>query len=66
MSDISLNWGLIDIAIIVIILTSPGLAIGGFVGALAWRGHRIAGAALGAIGGVVLWSVGWFYLREFV
>jgi hypothetical protein len=36
------------------------------VGALAWRRHRIAGAVLGAIGGVLLWGVGWFYLKEFI
>jgi hypothetical protein len=66
MSDISLNFGLLDVALVALILASPGLAVGGIVGALAWRGHRIAGAALGAVAGVLLWGVGWFYLKEFV
>jgi hypothetical protein len=66
MSDISLNLRAIDLAAIALILGSPGLVVGGGVGALLWRSHRLAGAAIGAVAGVVLWAIGWFYLKEII
>jgi hypothetical protein len=54
LSDISLNWGPLDILLIALTLGSPGAAIGALCGAFGWRAHRIWGAALGAlIGGLV-------------
>jgi hypothetical protein len=66
MSDIALTFGPLDYAFIALVFGSPGLIAGGVLGALAWRGHRVAGAVLGAIAGILLWGVGWFYLKEFV
>jgi hypothetical protein len=62
LSDISLNWGLIDYALIALITSSPGLAVGVLCGAIGWRAHRILGGMLGAIigsgvclGGFLVW-----------
>jgi hypothetical protein len=44
MSDIALNWSAFDIATIAPIIGAPGLTIGGAVGAVAWRRHRLWGA----------------------
>jgi Na+/proline symporter len=66
MSDIALNWGPLDYAFIALILGCPGLAVGGVLGALLWRGHRIAGAALGAAAGFVLWLAGWLYFNDVI
>jgi hypothetical protein len=54
LSDISLNWGPLDILLIALLLGSPGAALGALCGAIGWRAHRVWGAALGAlIGGLV-------------
>jgi Na+/proline symporter len=66
MSDISLNFGPLDYAFIALLFGSPGIIIGGVLGALLWRGHRLAGAALGAPAGLVLWLAGWFYLNDVI
>jgi Na+/proline symporter len=58
MSDIGIDWGPLDWAMIALILGAPGLVIGAAVGALAWRRHRLYGALLGAAAGLVLWLGG--------
>ena len=58
MSDIALNWGAFDIATIALIIGAPGLAIGGAVGAVVWRRHRLCGALIGAVVGLALWLGG--------
>jgi Na+/proline symporter len=58
MSDIGLDWGPLDIAMIALIIGAPGLVIGAALGALAWRRHRVWGAVLGALIGFALWLVG--------
>ena len=54
MSDIGLHWNAIELALIVLLATSPGLLAGLLFGAVAWRAHRIRGAALGAFAGLAL------------
>ena len=54
MSDISLNWTVLDYIMIAVILCGPGALIGLVVGAVGWREHRILGGMLGAIEGFVL------------
>jgi hypothetical protein len=63
-SDISLNWGVLDYALIALIIGWPGLPLGGLLGALAWRAHRIYGGVLGAAAGLALW-IGWRSLSYF-
>jgi Na+/proline symporter len=49
---------------IMLILGSPGFAIGLVLGALVWRQHRIWGAGLGAVAGFGLWFLGWLYFTD--
>jgi Na+/proline symporter len=64
MSDIGLIFHPIDLVMIGLILGAPGLPLGAIAGALAWRRHRIWGAALGALAGFGLWLLGWFYFSD--
>jgi Na+/proline symporter len=41
-----------------LIIGAPGLVLGVALGALLWRRHRIYGALLGAVVGLVLWLAG--------
>lgn len=54
MSDIGLNWGLVDYLLLALILGAPGLVIGAICGALAWRRHRARGALTGAALGAII------------
>lgn len=65
MSDIGLDWGPFDIAAIALIIGAPGLLLGAILGAIAWRRHRLWGAVIGAVAGLVLWLGGfvWWKLR---
>jgi Na+/proline symporter len=58
MSDIRLDWGPLDWAEIALFVGAPGLILGALLGAVAWRRHRIWGALLGAVAGLVLWDAG--------
>ena len=58
MSDIGLDWGPFDIIAIALIIGAPGLVIGGALGAILWRRHRLYGALLGALVGLILWLAG--------
>jgi len=58
MSDIGLDWGPLDFAVLASIIGAPGLAIGAVLGAFAWRRHRFFGALLGAVVGLILWLGG--------
>jgi Na+/proline symporter len=66
MSDIWSNAGLFNTAWGALLVGSPGIVIGGVIGAVAWRSHRIGGAVLGAILGLVLWLFGWLYFSDVV
>lgn len=43
-----------ELALITLIATSPGITAGLALGAVAWRTHRIGGAIAGALAGLVL------------
>ena len=58
MSDIRLDWGPLDWAEIALFAGIPGLILGAMLGAIAWRRHRLWGALIGAIAGLVLWDAG--------
>jgi putative Mn2+ efflux pump MntP len=58
MSDIALNWGVFDIAMIALIIGAPGLTIGAALGAVVWRRRRLSGALIGALVGLALWLAG--------
>lgn len=60
MSDISLNWGFSDYALIALLLSWPGALFGLLIGAIASHGHRVLGGALGALAGFVLLVAYWF------
>ena len=63
MSDIGILSDPLSIALIALLLGSPGFVLGALVGALVWRRHRIAGALIGAIMGFALWLAGWMLLN---
>ena len=58
MSDIGLDWGPFDYAILALIIGAPGLAIGAALGAVVWRRHRLWGALNGTVVGLALWLGG--------
>jgi len=64
MSDVGLFNGPFATAFILLIVGGPGLPLGAIVGALVWRGHRIRGAALGAVLGYGLWLLGWLWFTD--
>jgi ABC-type arginine/histidine transport system permease subunit len=59
MSDISLNWGFLDYATIALLLSWPGALSGLLIGAIACKGHRVLGGALGALAGLALLVAYW-------
>ena len=64
MSDIGSIFSPFDLVVIGLILGSPGIPLGAIAGALAWRRHRLWGAALGAVAGFGLWLLGWLYFSD--
>jgi Na+/proline symporter len=64
MSDIGILNNPGSLALMALILGSPGLAVGGLIGALSWRRRRVAGALFGAALGFVLWLVGWMWWSD--
>jgi hypothetical protein len=54
MSDIGPIFGPFDIAMLALIIGAPGLVLGAAVGAFAWRRHRLWGALLGSVGGLLI------------
>ncbi len=54
MSDIGPIFGPLDLFLLALLASSPGFVIGGGLGAIAWRRHRIIGALIGAIAGAAL------------
>ncbi|CAN5375046.1 hypothetical protein BH11PSE4_BH11PSE4_31320 [soil metagenome] len=61
MSDIGLNWNAIDLIAIALASCSPGLLAGLLLGAIGWRGHRLAGGAIGALAGFMLTAATLFF-----
>jgi hypothetical protein len=61
LSDIALDWGAADDALIALLISWPGLALGALCGAVAWRTHRIWGGLVGALIGCGL-ALGVFLL----
>jgi hypothetical protein len=66
MAKISWNGGLFNTALGALLVGSPGIVIGGLIGAVAWRSHRIWGAVLGAVLGFALSLFGWLYFGDVV
>jgi ABC-type antimicrobial peptide transport system permease subunit len=66
MFSISRISGLFNTALGALLVGSPGIVIGGLIGAFAWRSHRVWGAALGAILGFLLCLYGWLYFGDVV
>lgn len=64
MSDIGGIFTPTDLALIVLMICGPGLALGGVIGALVWRRRRIAGGLIGAGAGLALWLLGWLWLTD--
>ena len=58
MSDISLDLSPLDIALMALIIGAPGLVLGSTCGLVAWRRHRLLGALIGALAGLLLWLAG--------
>ena len=66
MSALSWNSGLFNTALGALLVGSPGIVIGGLIGAFAWRSHRVWGAGLGAVLGFALSLFGWLYFGDVV
>ncbi len=64
MSDIGILNDPLSLATLALLFGAPGLPLGGLVGALAWRRHRIAGGLIGAPVGFALWLVGWLWFID--
>ena len=65
MSDIRILNDPLSLLAIALLLGSPGFVIGGLTG-LFWRGHRKAGALLGAIAGFAICLAGWMYFNDVI
>jgi Na+/proline symporter len=65
LSDIGILNDPVSIALIALLFGSPGLMAGGLAG-LFWRGHRIAGALLGAGAGFAICLAGWAYWKDVI
>jgi hypothetical protein len=63
MSDIALDRNLADIALLLLVIGAPGLALGAILGAVAWWPRRWWGAALGAVAGFAVWLSIWYFFR---
>ncbi len=63
MSDIGIMRDPLSIALIALLLGSPGLPLGAIIGALLWRGHRVYGALIGAVVGFAAWLSGWLIIE---
>ena len=63
MSDINLKFEWWELLLFSPVVGWPGLILGAGAGALAWRGHRTVGAALGAIVGNLAWAFATIYLK---
>ena len=58
MSDIGGIFSPLDLAMILLVAASPGLAVGALTGAFV-ASRRLPGALIGAVIGFVLCAVGW-------
>jgi hypothetical protein len=58
MSDIGLDLGPLDIALMALIIGAPGLVLGSTLGLVAWRRRRLLGALIGALAGLLFWLGG--------
>ncbi len=56
MSDISIEFGPIELIALVFIVGWPGLLIGAAIGLVVWRRRRAMGAAVGALLGLCAWA----------
>ena len=61
MSDIGILNDPVSLALMALLLGSPGLALGALAGALIWRRRRLTGGALGALAGFGARLTGWLY-----
>jgi hypothetical protein len=66
MSDIGILNDPLSLVAIALIFGSPGLLLGGIVGALLWRRRRVIGGVLGAGAGFMLWLGGWMVLKDVI
>lgn len=64
MSDIGILNDPLSLALVFLIIGSPGLPLGAVAGALLWRRHRIYGALLGAVAGFALCLAGWMVYQN--
>ena len=54
MSDIGPIFDSLDLLVLALVASAPGFILGGALGALTWRRHRMAGALIGAIAGAAI------------
>jgi Na+/proline symporter len=66
LSDIGILNDPFSLIAISLLFGSPGLVLGAIPGALLWRRHRIIGALLGAVSGLVVWLTGWMVLKDVI
>ena len=56
MSDISIEFGPLELIALVFLMGWPGFLIGAAIGALTWKRRRAIGAGVGALLGAFVWA----------
>jgi len=62
-SDIGPIFGPFDVAMLALIIGAPGLVLGAAGGAFVWRPHHVLGVPTGAVGGLLMWLVGFVHWK---
>ena len=61
MFDIGILNSPLAIALMMLIIGAPGLAVGLIAGAVAWKAHRVWGAVVGGAAGWAIGLLAWLY-----
>jgi hypothetical protein len=66
MSDIGILNDPLSLALVFLMIGSPGLPLGAIAGAWLWRRHRVIGALVGAVVGLGAWLTAWMLWTDVI